>query len=264
MDTTMDDGSTRVIVSKGKASANKHNNPDGSVGDALRLSANEADILKNLKALKQNGTISKIIVLMNSASPFECDFLEDSAYDIDACMWIGLVGTNGANAVGKLLTGEYNPSGKTSDTFWEESKYNPVYYNFGSMQYGNASALSDSYFATMGYQNHRYYVAYQEGIYNGYKYTETRYEDYVLGRANTGNFNYSDVVTYPFGYGLSYSTFEYSNMKVTENAKNSTYTVTVDVTNTSKTDGKEAVQVYVQKPYTAKDITTALKKLPSN
>lgn len=260
MDTTMDDGNTRVIVSKGKAAANNHNNPAGSVGDALRLSANEADILKNLKTLKQNGTIDKIIVLMNSASPFECDFLEDSAYDIDACMWIGLVGTNGANAVGKLLTGEYNPSGKTSDTFWEESKYNPVYYNFGSMQYGNASALSDRYFATMEYQNHQYYVAYQEGIYNGYKYTETRYEDYVLGRANTGNFNYSDVVTYPFGYGLSYSTFEYSNMKVTENAKNNTYTVTVDVTNTSKIDGKEAVQVYVQKPYTAKDIVSGVEK----
>lgn len=128
------------------------------------------------------------------------------------------------------------------------------------MQYGNASALSDSYFATMDYQNHQYYVAYQEGIYNGYKYTETRYEDYVLGREKTGNFNYSDVVTYPFGYGLSYSTFEYSNMKVTENTKNNTYTVTVDVTNTSEIDGKEAVQVYVQKPYTAKDITNGVEK----
>lgn len=255
MDTTMDDGATRVIVSK-----KHHGEAANSVGDALRLSENEADVLLNLKSLKEQGKIDKIIVLMNSASPLECDFLQSEDYDIDACMWVGTVGTNGANAVGKLLVGTYNPSGRTTDTFWRQSKYNPVYYNFGSIRYDNAEALTASYFATMGYQNHKYYVAYQEGIYNGYRYTETRYEDVVTGRENAGNFVYSDAVSYPFGYGLSYSTFTYSDMSVTYEAKSDSYVVKLNVTNTSSVDGKEAVQVYLQKPYTDKDVANGVEK----
>ena len=257
MDTTMDGGDgTRVIVSK-----ENHNNPAMSVGDSLELSENEKSVLLGLRELKNQGKIDSIVVLMNTASALQCDFLEDSAYDIDACMWVGLPGSNGANAIGKLLVGDYNPSGRTTDTFFEESKYNPVYFNFGSIKYGDADAqLMNGYFSTMGYQNHKYYTVYQEGIYNGYKYTETRYEDVVTNRANVGNFVYSDVVTYPFGYGLSYSTFEYSNMKVIRNNENDTYEVSVDVKNTSTIDGKEVVQIYVQKPYTALDITNGIEK----
>ena len=257
MDTTMDGGDgTRVIVSK-----NNHNNPSKSVGDSLELSENEKSVLLGLRELKSQGKIDSIVVLMNTASALQCDFLEDPAYDVDACMWVGLPGSNGANAIGKLLVGDYNPSGKTTDTFFEESKYNPVYFNFGSIKYGDADAqLMNGYFSTMGYQNHKYYTVYQEGIYNGYKYTETRYEDVVTNRANVGNFVYSDVVTYPFGYGLSYSTFEYSNMKVIRNNENDTYEVSVDVKNTSTIDGKEVVQIYVQKPYTALDITNGIEK----
>lgn len=257
MDTTMDgENGNRIIVSK-----KNHNNVSGSVGDALELSNNEKSVLEGLKALKDAGKIDNIVVLMNTASALQCDFLEDPKYNIDACMWVGLPGTNGANAIGKLLTGEYNPSGRTTDTFFEESKYNPVYYNFGSIEYGDAdSQLVNGYFSTMGYQNHKYYVAYQEGIYNGYKYTETRYEDAVTKRSNVGDFVYSDVVTYPFGYGLSYSTFEYSNMVVTRNEEKKNYTISVDVKNTSNVNGKEVVQFYVQKPYTALDITNGVEK----
>jgi beta-glucosidase len=253
MDTTMDDGQTRVIVSR-----DNNNNPSGSVGDSLALTENEKSVLFNLKSLKDQGVISKIIVIMNSASPLQSNFLTDDAYDIDACLWVGTIGTNGANAIGKLLTGEYNPSGRTADTFWAESKYNPVYYNFGSIAYKNSSILKN-YFATRGVYNNLYYVAYQEGIYNGYKYTETRYEDVLTGRPNTGEFDYVQVVTYPFGYGLSYSDFSYSNMQVVEN-DDDTYTVTVDVTNNSDIPGKETVQVYVQKPYTEKDIQNKVEK----
>lgn len=254
MDTTMDDGKTRTIVSR------DHNgDPENSVGDALELTENEKDVLSHLKQLKASGTISKIIVVMNSASPLQCAFLEDEDYGIDAAMWVGTLGTNGANAIGKLLTGEYNFSGRTADTFWAESKYNPVYYNFGSYEYADSGKLKN-YFATRGAYNNKYYVAYQEGIYNGYKYTETRYEDVLTERAKVGQFDYEAAVTYPFGYGLSYSTFSYKNFQVTENSENDTYTLTVDVTNESDIDGKEVVQAYVQKPYTKKDIENGVEK----
>lgn len=254
MDTTMDDGSTRVVVAK-----KGHNDPSKSVGDALALTANEKSVLTNLKSLKNAGTIEKIIVLMNSASPLQAEFIEDNQYGIDACMWVGAVGSTGPTAIGKLLTGEYNPSGKTSDTFWGNSKYNPVYYNVGSIPFENKSNLA-SYFSTMGYVNNHYYVAYQEGIYNGYKYTETRYEDFVLNRDGVGDYDYSKVVTYPFGYGLSYADFEYSNMKVSENKNEDTYTITVDVENVGTVPGKETVQAYVQKAYTQKDIENGVEK----
>lgn len=253
MDTTMDDGKTQVIINK----SSKNTTSTGY--DALALTYEEKSVLSGLKGLKDNGTIDNIVVLMNSASPLQCDFLDDSTYGIDACMWVGTIGTNGADAIGKLLTGEYNPSGKLSDTFWANSKYNPVYYNFGAIEYDDSDILKN-YYATNNEYNSKFYVAYQEGIYNGYKYTETRYEDVLTNRANAGEFDYSKVVSYPFGYGLSYSTFSYSNMKVSENSKERTYTVSVDVTNNSNVAGKEAVQIYLQKPYTAKDIANGVEK----
>lgn len=255
MDTTMADDETRVIVSR-----DNNNSVSGSVGDSLELAENEKDVLSHLKQLKESGTIKNIVVLMNTASPMQSEFLNSEDYDIDACMWVGNLGQNGATAVGKLLTGEYNPSGKTSDTFFANSKYNPVYYNFGEFKYNEADTYLENYFATRGAYNNKYYVAYQEGIYNGYKYTETRYEDTVTGRENVGSFDYDTVVSYPFGYGLSYSSFTYSNMKVEKNSEEDTYKVSVDVTNNSNIEGKEAVQIYLQKPYTATDITNGVEK----
>lgn len=254
MDTTMDDGQTRTII-------NREHNGDASrsVGDALALSDNEKSVLEGMKALKDAGTLDSIIVLMNSVSPLMCDFIENEAYGIDACMWVGAIGTYGANAIGRLLVGDVNPSGRTADTFWAHSKYNPVYYNYGAIEYANSDILKGYQTTLNNEYDDKYYLVYQEGIYNGYKYTETRYEDYVTGRAKTGDYDYEKVVTYPFGYGLSYSEFEYSDMQVTEN-DDATYTVTVDVTNTSDTDGKEVVQVYLQKPYTAKDIKNGVEK----
>ncbi len=254
MDTTMDDGQTRTII-------NREHNGDASrsVGDALALSDNEKSVLEGMKALKDAGTLDSIIVLMNSASPLMCDFIENEAYGIDACMWVGAIGTYGANAIGRLLVGDVNPSGRTADTFWAHSKYNPVYYNYGAIEYANSDILKGYQTTLNNEYDDKYYLVYQEGIYNGNKYTETRYEDYVTGRAKTGDYDYEKVVTYPFGYGLSYSEFEYSDMQVTEN-DDATYTVTVNVTNTSDTDGKEVVQVYLQKPYTAKDIENGVEK----
>lgn len=254
MDTTMDDGQTRVIVSK-----QNNNKVSGSVGDSLELTSAEKSVLQGLKQLKSGGAIENIVVIMNSASPLQCEFVDNDSYGIDACLWVGTIGTNGATAIGKLLTGEYNPSGRTADTFWANSKYNPVYYNFGSMEYGDSGKLKN-YFATLGDYNNKYYIAYQEGIYNGYKYTETRYEDVLTNRPYAGDFDYNKVVTYPFGYGLSYTEFEYTKMSVTRNGGKRTYNVSVEVKNIGDVNGKEVVQVYLQKPYTSQDIKNGVEK----
>ena len=216
---------------------------DYSNGNYLELSPTEIDVLKNLKALKDAGKVSKIIVLLNSVNQVECDYINDPAYGIDAVLWVGIGGTAGTLGVGKILSGEVSPSGKLTDTYWLSHHYNPVYANFGS--FDNEGLVLSS--ANGGKSNR--YVVYQEGIYNGYRYTETRYEDVVLGAANVGDYDYSKVVAYPFGYGLSYTEFEYSDMTVTENKADDTYTVTVTVKNTGNVKGKESVQIYLQQPY---------------
>ena len=216
---------------------------DYSHGNYLELSPTEIDVLKNLKALKDAGKVSKIIVLLNSVNQVEADYINDPAYGIDAVLWVGVGGTAGTVGIGKILSGEVAPSGRLTDTFWLSHHYNPVYANFGS--FDNQGGVISS--ANGGKSNR--YVVYQEGIYNGYRYTETRYEDVVLGTEGAGDFNYSDVVSYPFGYGLSYTTFKYSDMKVSENKTDDTYTVTVTVKNTGSVAGKESVQVYLQQPY---------------
>ena len=216
---------------------------DYSHGNYLELSPAEIDVLVNLKALKDSGKISKIIVLLNSVNQVECDYIDDPAYGIDAVLWVGIGGTAGTLGIGKILSGEVSPSGKLTDTYWKSHHYNPVYANFGS--YENQGGVVSS--ANGGKSNR--YVVYQEGIYNGYRYTETRYEDAVLEKENVGEFNYSDVVSYPFGYGLSYTEFEYSDFDVTENTEDDIYTVTVTVKNIGSVAGKESVQVYLQQPY---------------
>ena len=216
---------------------------DYSNGNYLELSPTEIDVLKNLKALKDAGKISKIIVLLNSVNQVECDYINDPAYGIDAVLWVGIGGTSGTLGIGRILSGEVSPSGKLTDTYWTSHHYNPVYANFGS--YDNEGEVLST--ANGGKSNR--YVVYQEGIYLGYRYTETRYEDTVLGAANVGDYDYSKIVAYPFGYGLSYTEFEYTDMTVTENKADDTYTVSVTVKNTGNVKGKESVQIYLQQPY---------------
>ena len=228
---------------------------DYSHGNYLELSPTEIDVLTNLKALKDAGKVSKIIVLLNSVNQVESDYINDPAYGIDAVLWVGVGGTAGTRGIGKILSGEVSPSGRLTDTYWLSHHFNPVYANFGS--FDNQGGVISS--ANGGKSNR--YVVYQEGIYNGYRYTETRYEDVVLESENAGDFNYTDVVSYPFGYGLSYTTFKYSDMKVSENKTDDTYTVTVTVMNTGAVAGKESVQVYLQQPYIKGGIEKAAVEL---
>lgn len=225
-------------------------------GDFLRLTEIEKSVLKGLAAEKGK-SFKKIIVLINTANMLSCDFLQDDEYKIDAALWIGTPGQTGYFGVADLLAGNTSPSGRLADTIWMDNKLNPVNSNFGYYSYSgdiDSPIAKTSGGGIMGpvvigdTTSSGKYMVYQEGIYVGYRYTETRYEDFVTGRAKTGNYDYAKTVAYPFGYGLSYTTFEYSNYKV-EKTSHNIYTVSVDVKNTGDYAGKEVVQVYVQKPY---------------
>lgn len=225
---------------------------DSTDGDYLRLSQEETDMLDHIQQYKEDGVFEKIVVLLNSANSLQLDFLDD--YDIDAALWIGDVGMTGINAVADILAGNINPSGRIVDTFLKDNHSSPAMVNFGAFPYANADELG----LATGQNNtdagvkkaNRNYVIYQEGIYVGYRYYETRYEDYVFGNENAGDYDYAADVAYPFGYGLSYSTFEYSDFSVTESDDGKTFTVSVDVKNTGDADAKHTVQIYFSSPYT--------------
>lgn len=221
---------------------------DSIDGDYLKLSPNERDLLKGLAQKKSEGVFQKVVVLINSANQIEADFIDDADFGIDAALWIGTPGQTGLYALSDVLIGKLNPSGRLSATFWRTHDKNPSLANFGANPYEGAP---DILTADGAPQQDKYYVVYQEGIYLGYKYTESRYEDYVMNSPKTGAYNYADVVSYPFGYGLSYSEFEYSDFKVAKNGAgiDTEYTVSVTVTNTGAAAGKETVQIYLQKAY---------------
>ncbi len=222
-------------------------------GSYLTLSEQELEVLDKLTELKGSGQIDNIVVLLNSSASIQLDFLfgeyADEGYDIDAdaVMWIGYPGKYGLTSVAKALSGEVNPSGRLTDTFVRDNLSSPAAASDAlgggfAQQYSNSAAYSLN-------NTQSSYGVYVEGIYVGYRYYETRYTDAVNGDGNTAGYNYSADVAYPFGYGLSYSNFEYSDFSVTQSDDGETFTISVTVTNTGSVAGKEAVQVYLQKPY---------------
>ncbi len=228
---------------------------DHELGDDknyLALNKNEKDMLAGIKGLKDEGKIEKIIVLINTSNALQVDFLKNNEYDVDATLWIGGVGQTGLNAVAEILSGKVNPSGSLPDTYCYDNYSSPVMRNFTPVIYKGDTSKIPGHADT--------YMIYQEGIYVGYKYYETRYEDYVMGTAHVGDYAYGDAVAFPFGYGLSYTTFEYSNMSYFFDKDDSTYTFKVTVTNTGDVAGKETVQIYVSSPYTQYDIDNKVEK----
>ena len=229
-------------------------------GDYLRLCAEERALLDNLMQLKQDGVFKKVIVILNSSSTLQLDFIDD--YDIDALLWVGNLGLNGIPAVADILAGKVNPSGRIVDTFQKDNHAAPAMQNYDAYPYTNAAELglaaAQNNTAAGIDKCNQNYVVYQEGIYVGYRYFETRYEDYVLGRGNAGDYDYDKLVAFPFGSGLSYTTFDYSDFKITD--QGSTILAEVDVTNTGKVDGKHTVQIYFQSPYTQYDIDNGVEK----
>ncbi len=220
----------------------------------LALDDNEKAMLSNLAKMKEEGTIGRIIVLLNSSNAIQLDFLKDEVYGVDAALWIGGVGVTGINAVADILAGDVVPSGHLPDTFCYDNYSSPAMVNMATQVYDGAEG------AGLG-NNQKYYVVYQEGIYVGYRYYETRYEDYVMGTGNAGAYAYGDDVAYPFGFGLSYTEFEYSDASFRYNVQTDQFEVTVTVKNVGDHySGKETVQVYSQSPYTDYDKENQVEK----
>lgn len=221
---------------------------DGKDGNYLALSAEETELLKQLSSLKRGGTFKNIIVVLNSASAIQLNFLKDEDITVDACLWIGNTGMTGINAVAKALVGEVVPSGRLTDTYVYDNFSSPA---MASWVLNNNKVFSSSWDNANLDNTQRYYGVYIEGIYVGYRYYETRYADVVEKRSGVGAYNYADTVAYTFGSGLSYTDFSYGGYAVTPSADGKTFEVSVTVTNTGDTySGKETVQIYLQKPYT--------------
>ena len=214
----------------------------------LALQESEKKMLEEVTA-----HFDDVIVLINSSYAMELGWLEE--YDIDACLMIGAIGYRGFNAVSDILTGVTNPSGRLADTWAADSFSAPAMQNFGDYTFANAEAINEQ----IGTGNNATkYVVETEGIYVGYKYYETRYEDAVLGQGNASSaagtfasassWDYDEEVCFPFGYGLSYTQFtqELEGVRETED----TFEVTVKVTNSGSVPGRSVVQVYAQTPYT--------------
>lgn len=221
--------------------------------DYLQLDENEKSMLEGIAQMKADGKVSSIILLINTSNALQVDFLKENEYNIDACLWIGGVGAYGTNAVTDILAGKVNPSGSLVDTYCYDNFSAPAMKNFIPVTYGGYDGKNIPDYAET-------YLIYQEGIYVGYKYYETRYEDYVMGTGNAGTFAYGDDVAFPFGHGLSYTTFDYSDMQVVYNKETDQFELAVTVTNSGDVAGKETVQVYAQSPYTAYDKENKVEK----
>ena len=243
--------------------------------DYLALSAEEKDMLNGVAELRRQGTFSKMIVCVTTSNSISW---EDGPWSdaIDGILWFGNITSTGYSAplmgspvLVDVLAGKVNPSGRLADSIYKDNQAIPAMANFGHIDADlsqvsadvmeQVTADCDKWTPAQFYGDHwRHEYLYAEGIYVGYRYYETRYEDVVLGQGNAGDFDYSKVVAYPFGSGMSYSTFEYSDFSVSEGADD--FTVNVTVTNTGSVAGKHAALVYVQSPFTDYDRANGVEK----
>ncbi|WP_212741405.1 beta-glucosidase [Bifidobacterium moukalabense] len=232
---------------------------DGQDGqsDPLGLTDNERALIDAaVQAKKSNG--GKVIVLINSANTMQIQEVADNA-GVDAIIQIGLPGAYGFYGVADLLSGDANPSGHLSDTWVSNNASSPAVNNYGDYEWTNADTAH-----TINSE-----IVQAEGIYTGYKYYETRYFDERLGQGNAsstvgstdgGSWNYGNEVTYPFGYGLSYTTFSQKLDSVDVDLAAKTVTAKVTVTNTGDVSGKSVVQLYDNVPYTDYDKSHDVEK----
>ncbi|WP_105566935.1 glycoside hydrolase family 3 protein [Microbacterium halophytorum] len=196
---------------------------DGTEGsdftaDELRITGGQKELLDLV-----TGEFDDVIVVVNSGNQMELGFLEEYP-EITGALWIGTPGPQGAVSLAKTLTGEVNPSGHLTDTYAYDIESAPATENFGNFRYDNAE---------------RGVFEYEEGIYVGYRYYETRYEGDEDG--------YAAAVQYPFGYGLSYTEFSWDAAEPV--VDDESISIDVTVTNTGETAGKDVVQAYSSAPY---------------
>ncbi|MCC8182987.1 MAG: glycoside hydrolase family 3 C-terminal domain-containing protein [Clostridiales bacterium] len=220
----------------------------------LQLSADERAVIEEAKANFDN-----VIVFVNTDNMVEIEELKNDP-QISAILWCGAVGNVGMYGIADILCGNVSPSGRLADTITVSNTNNPAAINTGTFTFDSTQLEGDTY---------THYVVYAEGLYVGYKYYETRYEDMVLGQGNaasaTGSttgeaWDYEEEVTYGFGEGLSYTIFETTLDEVTMDVDSRTGVATVTVTNTGAVAGKYPVQIYAQSPYTEYDQTNLVEK----
>ena len=213
----------------------------------LQLSKTERDMIDLVTS-----NFKKVTLVYNGANTFQFDFLNDYP-QIQSVVWCPPAGQTGFSALGEVLAGDTNPSGKTSDTFLKDLTKSVSYNNFGKFEYTNMADKAAKYKGFTGDDVTAIpgFVNYSEGIYVGYKFYETASDE--------GLINYDDTVAFPFGYGLSYTSFDQKLDSV--KYKGGKVTVTATVTNTGDKAGKDVVEVYYNPPYTDGGIEKASKNL---
>ena len=220
-----------------------HSYNDFEPGDHyLQLTKTEKDMIDLVCK-----NFDKVVVVYNGANAMELGWVKDYS-QIKSVVWCAGTGQSGFNALGSILCGDVNPSGRTIDTFVYDLTQTPTANNFGNFNYTNMDEFKTSSFGT---DTIPAFVNYVEGIYVGYKFYETA--------AAEGLIDYDKTVVYPFGRGLSYTTFTQTLNSVTE--ADGTITVDVTVTNTGSASGKEVVEVYYNPPYTNGGIEKASANL---
>ncbi len=224
----------------------------------LELTQDEKDLLSAVSA----AGFAKTVVLLHTTNAMQMDELLKEEYGVDAVVWISGTGQDGVEVIGKLLTGESNFCGRNVDTYVYDNLSAPAMQNFGDFRFTQNGELIPATTTTTG--GTYSYNVYSEGIYVGYRYYETRYEDVVMGTQGAGGYDYASTVAWPFGYGLSYTDFTWSDFTASEPDKNGDVTLSVKVTNSGKAAGKEVVQLYGQAPYTAYDVTNGIEKASVN
>ena len=203
----------------------------------LEPDATELEIISYL-----NKNFDNVILLVNCNNAIELGWVADYE-NINAVINFPGAGRTGTFGLGYMMTGvdadgnEISASGHLVDTWVYDNFSSPAMQNMGDFKF-------------TGTKNDYYYVNYSEGIYVGYRYYETRYEDVVLGTTNVGTYDYASTVIYPFGYGLSYTSFEWTDFTMSSPDASGNITVTVKVKNVGQRNGMDVVQIYAQAPYT--------------
>ena len=239
-------------------SVDGHSNPNDHY---LQLDDNEHALIKMAKA-----NFSKVVVMINSSMIMEIPELDapvDTEYGVDAILWVGGIGDQGTKVAAQILKGDVNPSGHTPDLWPADFKADPTFTNFSDMSQniGEDGERMSSWLTYPDGSSTVYSdVEFREGIYYGYRYYETKADDMNAAEAGSGDTWYNEAVLYPFGYGLSYSTFDWEMVSSSEKAITDPaqkISVQVKVTNTGDVAGKDVVELYATTPYIKGEIEKA-------
>ena len=217
----------------------------------LALDETEREMMRQVCRLRDEGVFDRVVVIINATNPPEMTFLRD--FNVDACLLLGTPGRYGLNSLAEILSGKASPSGRLSDTWCYNNLAAPAMWNFTPVAYENAEEFGVP-------DNADTYVVYQEGIYVGYRYFETRYEDFVMGTGHAGDYAYESTVAFPFGYGLSYTEFRWDGMDTRYDEAKDSFEIRVTVTNVGEHVGKDVVQIYGHSPYTDYDRQVGVEK----